>query len=81
MPAAPMIRLELMVMEYLDNPFLFESFLNGAAEDQAAVLAHFTNQDRLYLTFYGDALDYRYTRAIKHDEQQGQQSDELMIQA
>jgi hypothetical protein len=52
-----------------------------AEEDQANILAQLASQDRLYLAFYGDDLDYRYTKIIEHDEQQWQQLDELVDRA
>lgn len=81
MPTAPLIRLELTVLDDPANPFRFESFLNAAEEDQAAVLAELANQDWLYLAFYGDGLDYRYTKVIDHDEQEWQFLDELTERA
>jgi hypothetical protein len=81
MPTAPLIRLELIVMDDPDRPYLFESFLNIAAEDQAAVLARLANQDNLHLAFYGDELDYRYTKFVEQDEQQWQLLDDLAKRA
>ena len=81
MPTAPLIRLELTVMDNPDNPYLFESFLNIAEEDQAIVLAQLANQNRLYLAFYADGLSYRYTKVIPHTEQQWQQLDEIVGEA
>jgi hypothetical protein len=43
MATAPLIRLEFIVMDNPDNPYLFESFLNAAEEDQAIVLAQLAN--------------------------------------
>ena len=81
MSTAPLIRLELTILDRLDEPFRFESFLNVAADDQARVLAQLANQDRLYLAFYGDGLDYRFTKIVKHDRQQWQYLDELVAEA
>jgi hypothetical protein len=81
MPTAPLIRLDITVVDDPLNPYKFESFLNIAADDQAAVLAQLANQDRLYLAFYGDGLSYRFTKVVGHDEQQWQQLDDLAHQA
>ena len=78
MPTAPLIRLQLDVMDRPEDPYRFESFLNVAAEDQAQVLAKLANQIELHLAFYGDDLGYRYTKTILHSEQQWQQIDELV---
>lgn len=81
MPTAPLIRLELTILDDPANPFCFESLFNVAEEGQAAVLVKLANPNRLYLAFYGDDLDYRYTKVIAHDEQQWQYLDELVEQA
>jgi hypothetical protein len=81
MPTAPLIRLDISVVDDPLNPYKFESFLNIAADDQATVLAQLANQDRLYLAFYGEDLSYRYTKVVEHDEQQWQQLDDLAHQA
>jgi hypothetical protein len=81
MPTAPLIRLDVVVLDNPTNPFKFESFLNVDAPDQAAVLSSLANQDRLYLAFYGTDMSYRYTKLIAHDEQQWQRLDELVQEA
>lgn len=81
MPTAPLIRLELVVVDQPLNPYRFESFLNVAEEDQARALNQLANQDELHLAFYGDSLKYQFTKSIPHDEQQWQQLDELVEQA
>jgi hypothetical protein len=81
MPTAPLIRLQLDVIDRPEDPYRFESFLNVAAEDQAQILAELANQEELHLAFYGDDLGYRYTRAIPHSEQQWQRLDELVAMA
>jgi hypothetical protein len=81
MPTAPLIRLEVVIMDRPDNPYRFESFLNVAEEDQASVLVQLANQDRLYLAFYGDGLRYRFTKMVPHTEQQWQQLDEISEEA
>lgn len=80
-PLAPLIRLEMTILDDLVNPYKFESFLDVAQEDQARVLAQLANQDRLYLAFYGDDLTHRFTKIIGHDEQQWQYLDELVAEA
>ncbi len=81
MPTAPLIRLQLDVMDRPEDPYRFESFLNITAADQANVLYELANQEKLYLAFYGDNLDYRYTKEVPHDEQQWQKIDEIAIEA
>lgn len=81
MVAAPRIRLEVRIFDRTENPYRFESFLNIAEEDQARVLYELAGQDRLYLTFYGDRLDYQYTKEVAHGEQQWQKIDEIAIEA
>ena len=78
MPTAPLVRLELVIVDNPTNPYKFESFLNVASDDQARVLDQLGNQDQLYLAFYGDGLSYRFTKVIKHDRQYWQYLDELV---
>lgn len=81
MPTAPLIRLDLLILDQPNNPFKFESFLNVAEEDQARVLAQLANQEQLFLAFYGDDLTHRFTKIVEHDRQQWQYLDELVDQA
>lgn len=81
MPTAPLIRLELFILDRPENPYRFESFLNVAAEDQLQVLIQLANQDKLFLAFYGDWLNHRFTGVIEHSKQQWQQLDEIVEQA
>jgi hypothetical protein len=81
MPTAPLLRLEINIDDQPGNPYRFESFLNAAADDQARVLAQLVNQNQLFLAFYDERLDYRFTKILPHDEQQWQQLDELWEQA
>lgn len=81
MPTAPLIRLTFHLHDRPYEPYRFESFLNVAEPDQAAVLAALANQERLYLAFYGADLGYRFTRQVAHDEQQWQLLDELVAAA
>lgn len=81
MPTAPLIRLELIILDKPENPFRFESFLNVAEEDQAKILSQLANQDRLYMAFYGDDLSYQYGISIPHDVQQWQLLDDLTEKA
>ena len=81
MPTAPLIRLELTILDRPDNPYRFESFLNVAEEDQSHILAQLAGQQQLYLAFFGEDLDYCYTKVIPQDVQQWQQLDELVEQA
>ncbi len=81
MPTAPLIRLEINILDQPENPYRFESFLNVTEKDQEKVLAELANQDRLFLAFYGDDLGYRFTMVITHKRQQWQQIDELTMEA
>ena len=81
LPTAPLIRLEVVILDNPTNPYRFESFLNVSQEDQARVLAKLANQERLYLAFYGDNLTHRFTHVVDHDEQQWQYLDELVVEA
>ena len=81
MPTAPLVRLEVTILDHLRNLYRFESFLNVAQEDQARILTRLANQDQLYLAFYGDGFDYRFTKVISHDRQQWQFLDELVMEA
>ena len=81
MPTAPLVRLELVVLDNPFNPFRFESFLNVGERDQLQVLTRLASQEQLYLAFYGDDLDYRSTTTIEHNEQQWQQLDEMIVSA
>ena len=81
LPTAPLLRLQIDVLDQPDSPYRFESFLNVAEESQAQVLAQLANQEHLYLAFYGDNLTYRFTKIIRHDQQQWQYLDELVDEA
>lgn len=81
MPTAPLIRLEITILDNPANPYRFESFLNVEDEDQARTLAILGSQEELHLAFYGDALQYEYSRSVPHEERQWQQLDELIGRA
>lgn len=81
MPTAPLIRLEMRVLDDPDNPFRFESFLNIGEADQARCLALLAQQEQLNLAFYGDDLHYRFTKVIIHDERQQTQLADLAQRA
>jgi len=81
MPTAPLIRLNLTVLDRPEDPFRFESFLNVAEDDQLLVLNQLASQDELFLAFYGDWLNYRFTASVAHDEQKWQQLDEIVMRA
>lgn len=68
MPRAPLIRLELSILDDPATRFRFESFLNVAQESKVKVLADLANQEQLYLASYDDDLRYRCTRGIEHHE-------------
>lgn len=81
MPSAPLLRLEVKILDDPRNPYRFESFLNIEDEDQARTLAALAGQDELHFAFYGDDLDYEFTRSVPHDERRWQQLDELVERA
>lgn len=81
MPTAPLIRLDLAVLDNPFDPFRFESFLNVAEQDQLQVLTKLAAQEELHLAFYGDNLNYRFTTTVRHTEQQWQQLDEMISTA
>ena len=71
----------MIILDQPQSPFKFESFLNIAEQDQASVLDQLANQEQLFLAFYGDDLSYRFTKVVRHGEQQWQKLDELVEQA
>jgi hypothetical protein len=75
-PGAPLLRLEVVILDDPVNPYRVECFLNVAQEDQARVLAKLANQNRLYLAFCGDDLTHRFTHVVDHDELPWQYLDE-----
>ena len=81
MPTAPLIRLELAILDRPSDPYRFESFLNVADDEQARVLAQLAGQDRLYLAFHGDDLSHRFTKIVNNERQQWQYLDELVAEA
>jgi hypothetical protein len=81
MPTAPLVRLTLTIQDQPTNPYRFESFLNVAEPDQESILAQLTNQDRLYLAFYGDDPQYHYTKIISHSKHRWQFLDEMVNKA
>jgi hypothetical protein len=80
MPTAPLIRFELLILDHPSQPYLFESFLNVAEEDQARILAPLVRQDQLYLV-YGAELSHRFTKITQHDEQQRLRIEKLVCEA
>jgi hypothetical protein len=81
MPSAPLLRFEITIIDDPTNPYRFESFLNVEDEDQARVLAALGSQEELHFAFYGDDLNYEFTRSVPYDEPQWQQLDELIERA
>lgn len=81
MPTAPLLRLQVDILDDPLRPFVFESFLNVAEESQANVINELAEQDRLYLAFYGNDLTHRFTITVPHDEQQWQRLDDLDAEA
>ena len=74
MPTAPLIRLELAVMDNPFDPFRFESFLNVGERDQLQVLTQLAAQEELHLAFYGDDLNYRFTTTLATTSSNGSSS-------
>lgn len=81
MPTAPLIRMEIAVIDDPDNPYRFETFFNIEDDAQADILAGLTNQRKLYFAFYGDDLSHSHTTSLPHDEQHWQYLDELVEEA
>ncbi len=81
MPTAPLMRLDVVILDDPTHPYKFESFLNVAERDQVKVLAQLANQEQLYLAFFGDDLTHRFTKIVTHDRQQWQYLDELVGRA
>ena len=81
MPTAPLVRLETFIYDDPLQPYRFESFLNVGDEEQLSVLAALAGQAELHLVFFGDDLEYRFTKSLPHGEQQWQQLDEIMARA
>jgi len=81
MPTAPLVRLEAVIYDNPLQPYRFESFLNIGEEDQLNVLAQLAGQEELHLVFFGDDLEYRFTKTLPHNEQQWQQLDEMINSA
>ena len=81
MPTAPLIRLQIDILDQPSTPYQFESFLNPADEAQVDMLAQLANQSELYLAFYGDDLTHRFTKTVAHDNRQWQRLDELAFAA
>ena len=81
MSTAPLIRLEATILDNPLFPYLFESFLNVGEGDQLAILTQLAGQEELHLVFFGDDLEYRFTKSLPHDEQQWQQLDEIISRA
>ena len=81
MSTAPLIRLEVKILDRPENPYRFESFLNVAEQDQKKVLTELANQDQLFLAFYGENLDFRFIKVIPHNKQQWQHIDEMTKEA
>ena len=81
MPTAPLVRLSVNIFDRPANPFFFESFLNVGEADQLNVLTQMAGQDKLYLAFYGDDLEYRFAKILDHNEQQWQKLDDIIARA
>jgi hypothetical protein len=81
LPTAPIIRLEMRVLDNPANPFRFESFLNVGDADQARCLTLLAQQEQLNLAFYGDDLHYRFTKVVPHDKRQQAQLADLAQRA
>jgi hypothetical protein len=81
MPTAPLVRLGVRIFDRPAQPFFFESFLNVGEADQLHTLTRMAGQDKLYLAFYGDDLEYRFTKILDHDEGQWQRLDEITERA
>ncbi|MEW6406932.1 MAG: hypothetical protein AB1649_34575, partial [Chloroflexota bacterium] len=72
MPTAPLLRLSLTILDRPHNPYRFESFLNVDQEHDIGIVDRLVSQKSLYLAFYGQDLNHRFTKIIDHDEEQRQ---------
>ena len=81
MSTAPLLRLELVILDRPENPYQFESFLNVGDGAQKGILTHLIQQDRLQLAFYDYILSYRYTKLLPHGESQQAKLQNLAAQA
>jgi hypothetical protein len=81
LPTAPIIRLNLAILDQPQNPYRYESFLNIGDDDQARILARLVSQEQLILPFYGDDLSYRFTKTVPHQVEQRTQLGGLVAQA
>lgn len=81
LPTAPVIRLNLVILDQPQNPYRFESFLNIGDEDQARILAIMLTQEQLILPFYGDDFSQQLAKVMPHEAEQRRQLGALVEQA
>jgi hypothetical protein len=81
LPTAPVLRLNLVILDDPQNPYRFESFLNIGDEDQARILETLLSQEKLYFPFHGEDCRCHFTKVINHDPEQRQQLQEVAAQA
>ena len=81
MPTAPVIRLNVAIVDDPHNPYRFESFLNIGDDEQDRILELLLTQEQLYFPFHGDDLGYRFTRVVPHDANQRAQLGQFVGQA
>jgi hypothetical protein len=81
LPTAPVLRLNVAILDRPQNPFRFESFLNIGDEEQARILETLVTQEKLYFPFYGQDFRCRFTKVVEHSPEQRRQLQELVVQA
>lgn len=81
LPPAPVLRLNLAIVDQPHNPYHYESFLNIGDEDQARILTTLLTQERLYFPFYGADFGHRFTKVVPHQAEQRAQLGGLVRQA
>lgn len=81
LPTAPVIRLNLVILDQPQNPYRYESFLNIGNEDQTRILEILLTQEQLILPFYGDDFNQRLTKVVPHGAEQRRQLGALVEQA
>jgi hypothetical protein len=81
LPTAPVIRLNLAIIDRPHNPYRYESFLNIGNEDQARILEMLLSQAQLILPFYGEDFGHRFTKVVPNSAEQRTQLSDLARQA
>ena len=67
-PAAPVIRILLVIYDQPDRPLALETFINVEDPQQEADFERLTKQEESYLLFYDELLQHRLTKGIRLGE-------------